>query len=530
MGFQEKGNGEMGLSGIPLGAKNKYKRMDSELVDDINDALSLQQQEDRRNSTRKYVIACAIFASLNNVLLGYDVGVMSGAVIFIKEDLKISEVQVEFLIGILSIVSLLGSLGGGRTSDIIGRKWTMALAAVVFQMGGLTMTLAPSYVVLMIGRFLAGIGIGFGVMISPIYIAEISPNLHRGSLTTFPEIFINVGIMLGYVSNFAFSSLSTHINWRIMLAVGILPSLFIGFALFIIPESPRWLVMQNRVDEARSVLLKTNEDEKEVEERLAEIQQAAGFSNSEKYEEKPVWRELLFPSPALRRMLITGLGIQCFQQISGIDATVYYSPEIFQAAGVKDNSKLLAATVAVGITKTVFILVAIILIDKLGRKPLLLVSTIGMTVCLFCTGATLSLFGQGSFSIALAILFVCGNVAFFSIGLGPVCWVLTSEIFPLRVRAQASALGAVGNRVCSGIVAMSFLSVAKAFSFGGTFFLFSAISALAIVFVFTLVPETKGKSLEQIEMMFQNEYESQGKEMELGDVEQLVQNKTGLTN
>lgn len=530
MGFQENGNGEMGLSAIPLGAKNKYKRMNSELVEDNDDVLNQQQREERRSSTRKYVIACAIFASLNNVLLGYDVGVMSGAVIFIKEDLKISEVQVEFLVGILSIISLFGSLGGGRTSDIIGRKWTMALAAVVFQMGGLTMTLAPSYAVLMIGRFLAGIGIGFGVMISPIYIAEISPNLNRGSLTTFPEIFINVGILLGYVSNYAFSGLSPHISWRVMLAVGILPSVFIGFALFVIPESPRWLVMQNRLDEARSVLLRTNEDEKEVEERLAEIQQAAGFVNSEKYEEKPVWRELLFPPPPLRRMLITGLGIQCFQQISGIDATVYYSPEIFQAAGIEDNTKVLAATVAVGITKTIFILVAIILIDKLGRKPLLLISTIGMTVCLFCMGATLALFGKGSFVIALAILFVCGNVAFFSVGLGPVCWVLTSEIFPLRVRAQASALGAVANRVCSGVVAMSFLSVSEAIGFAGTFFLFGAISALAIAFVFIIVPETKGKSLEQIEMMFQNMYERQEKEMELGDGEQLVQNKTDLTN
>ncbi|OIW08381.1 hypothetical protein TanjilG_03057 [Lupinus angustifolius] len=525
MGFQENGNGDLGLSGIPLGTKNKYKRMNSEFADDNDDVW--QQQEDRRNSTRKYVIACAIFASLNNVLLGYDVGVMSGAVIFIKEDLNISEVQVEFLIGILSIVSLLGSLGGGRTSDIIGRKWTMALAAVVFQAGALTMTLAPSYAVLMIGRILAGIGIGFGVMISPIYIAEISPNVSRGSLTTYPEIFINVGILLGYVSNYAFSGLSAHINWRVMLAVGILPAVFIGFALFIIPESPRWLVMQNRIDEARAVLLKTNEDEKEVEERLAEIQQAAGFANCE---EQPVWRELLFPSPALRRMLITGIGIQCFQQISGIDASVYYSPEIFQAAGVEDKSKLLAATVVVGITKTIFILVALILIDKLGRRPLLLISTIGMTVCLFSVGAALSLFGQGPLVIALCILFVCGNVAFFSVGLGPVCWVLTSEIFPLRVRAQASALGAVGNRVCSGLIAMSFLSVTRAITVGGAFFLFSGISALAIVFVYTLVPETKGKSLEQIEMIFQNEHQSHVSETELGDVEQLVKNKTGLTN
>ncbi|XP_059277009.1 probable polyol transporter 4 [Lycium ferocissimum] len=512
-GVQENGHGEMVLSDFPLGSKNKYKRMDSQYDEDDDPS-----QHHRKKSTRKYVFGCAIFASLNNVLLGYDVGVMSGAILFIQEDLKITEVQQEVLVGVLSIISLLGSLAGGRTSDAIGRKWTMGLAAVIFQIGAAVMTFAPSFEILMVGRILAGVGIGFGVMIAPVYIAEISPTISRGSLTSFPEIFINLGILLGYVSNYAFSGLSAHISWRIMLAVGILPSVFIGVALFIIPESPRWLVLQNRVEEARSVLMKTNENESEVEERLAEIQLAAGTSNTE----KPVWRELLSPSPALRRMLITGIGIQCFQQITGIDATVYYSPAIFKAAGIEDESKLLAATVAVGVSKTAFILIAIILIDKVGRKPLLYVSMIGMTTCLFGVGITLLLMKEGSISIALAILFVCGNVAFFSVGIGPVCWVLTSEIFPLRVRAQASGLGAVGNRMCSGLIAMSFLSVSRAITVGGTFLIFSVISVLSIAFVYKYVPETKGKSLEQIELLFQDEYGFQGGEVQLGDVEHLV--------
>lgn len=520
VGVQENGNGEVGLS---IGTKNKYRRMDSEVTEDFDDGSHHHHQEKRSSSTRKYVLACAIFASLNSVLLGYDVGVMSGAIIFIQEDLKITEVQEEVLIGCLSILSLFGSLAGGRTSDIIGRKWTMALAAIIFQTGAATMTLAPSFEVLIIGRFLAGIGIGFGVMIAPIYIAEISPSVTRGSLTSFPEIFINLGILLGYVSNFAFSGLPEHISWRVMLGVGILPSFFIGAALFIIPESPRWLVMKNRVEEARTVLLKTIDNEAEVEERLAEILLAAGTGSAEKYEEKAVWREMLSPSPSLRRMLITGFGIQCFQQITGIDATVYYSPEIFQGAGIQDKSKLLAATVAVGVSKTAFILVAIFLIDRLGRKPLLYVSTIGMTICLFSIGVTLTFIGQGQVGIAMAILFVCSNVAFFSVGIGPVCWVLTSEIFPLRLRAQAAALGAVGNRVCSGLVAMSFLSVTRAISVGGTFFVFSGISAISVLFVYALVPETKGKSLEQIELLFKDEHEWQGSEVELGDVVHLVQ-------
>ncbi|XVF66851.1 hypothetical protein PTKIN_Ptkin10aG0071600 [Pterospermum kingtungense] len=517
VGVQENGNGS-------LGNKNKYKRMDSEVSDDFNDDIShYHHQLERKKSTRKYVLACAIFASLNNVLLGYDVGVMSGAIIFIQEDLKITEVQEEVLVGILSITSLLGSLGGGRTSDIIGRKWTMAFAAVIFQIGAAIMTVAPSFKVLMIGRVLAGVGIGFGVMIAPVYIAEISPTVNRGSLTSFPEIFINLGILLGYVSNYAFSGLSVHTNWRVMLAVGILPSVFIGFALFVIPESPRWLVMKNRIEDARSVLLKTNENEIEVDERLAEIVAAAGMSNGEKNEEKAVWRELLSPSPSLGRMLITGFGIQCFQQITGIDATVYYSPEIFKDAGIESNSKLLAATVAVGVTKTAFILFATFLVDRVGRKPLLYVSTIGMTVCLFTLSLSLAVLGSGQLVIALSVLCVCGNVAFFSVGIGPICWIVTSEIFPLRLRAQASALGAVGNRVCSGFVAMSFLSLSRTITVAGTFFLFSLLSALSVFFVYTLVPETKGKSLEQIELLFQNQSELKVSEVEMGDSEHLVQ-------
>lgn len=475
--------------------------MDLELADTAGDASDHHKLvEKTRKSTRKFVLACAAFASINNVLIGYDVGVMSGAILFIKEDLKITEVQEEIFLGILSIISILGILAGGRVSDAIGRKPAMGLAAFVFEAGIVIMTAAPTFEVLMIRRILAGIGIGFGVMIAPVYIAEISPAFARGSLTSFPEIFIN----LGYVSNYAFSSLPAHLNWRIMLAVGILPAVFIAFALCIIPESPQWLVMQNRFQEARAILLKTNENETEVDERLSEIQLAAGITDAQKHQNKAVWRELLSPSPALHRMMITGFGIQCFQQITGIDATIYYSPKIFKAAGIDGNSNLLAATVAAGVTKTAFIFVAIALIDKVGRKPLLYVSTIGMTLCLFTLGISLSFPGEGSVGIALAILSVCANVAFFSVGIGPVCWVLTSEIFPLRLRAQASAVGGVCSRVCSGLIAMSFLSISHAITTAGTFLVFSLLSAISVAFVYTMVPETRDKSLEQIELLFQD--------------------------
>lgn len=520
VGVQENGNGNGNgeeISEISLGPKTKYIKMSS---DPLEDDEGLQN---KRYEAKKYVFACAVFASLNSVLLGYDVGVMSGAIIFIQEDLKITEVQQEVLVGILSIISLLGSLAGGKTSDAIGRKWTIGLAAVIFQTGGAVMALAPSFKVLMIGRLMAGVGIGFGVMIAPVYIAEIAPAIARGSLTSFPEIFINFGILLGYISNYAFSKLPAHINWRIMLGVGLVPSVVIALALLVIPESPRWLVVQNRIEEARAVLLKINESEKEAEEKLQEIQVAAGAANADKYESKAVWKEIVCPTPPVRRMLITGCGIQCFQQITGIDTTVYYSPTIFKNAGITSNSELLAATVAVGFTKTLFILIAIFLIDKLGRKPLLYVSTIGMTVCLFSLSLSLAFLSHAKVGIILAILAVCGNVASFSVGLGPICWVLSSEIFPLRLRAQASALGAVGSRVSSGAISMSFLSVSRAITVAGTFFVFGVISCCAVAFVHYCVPETKGTTLEEIEVLFKDKDDLQESEVEMEDAERLMQ-------
>ncbi|KAM3368680.1 hypothetical protein ACQJBY_016906 [Aegilops geniculata] len=493
------------MAGAADGRGSKYAALDPTDGPEL-DAAAVNRSRpsaSERRSKERFVYSCAIFASLNAILLGYDVGVMSGAIIYIQKDLHITEFQEEILVGCLSVISLLGSLSGGRTSDAIGRKWTMGLGAIIFQTGAAIMTFAPSFTVLMIGRLLAGVGIGFGAMISAVYIAEISPAAARGTLTSLPEICINLGILLGYVSNYAFSGLSEHISWRVMLGVGILPSVFIGVALFVIPESPRWLMIEKRVPEARAVLLQISESEAEVEERLAEIEEAANIMKSVNSEDKAVWRELLNPSPAVRRML---------------------------DAGIKSDQELLAATVAVGFTKTIFILVAIFLIDKVGRKPLLYVSTIGMTVCLFALGTALTLrkHAEGLISpnlgIDMAILAVCGNVAFFSIGMGPICWVLSSEIFPIRLRAQASALGQVGGRVGSGLVSMSFLSMARAISVGGMFFVFAAISTVSVAFVYFCVPETKGKTLEQIEIMFEGGKEWKGGgEVELEDTQHLIQ-------
>ncbi|KAJ3706531.1 hypothetical protein LUZ61_010236 [Rhynchospora tenuis] len=430
---------------------------------------------------------------------------MSGAILYIKKDLHITEVQQEIFVGCLSIVSLIGGLTGGPASDSIGRKWTIGIGAVIFQVGAIVMTFAPSFRILLLGRLVTGVGIGFSASISAIYVAEISPAVTRGTLVSLPEICINIGILLGYISNFVFSGLPQHYNWRIMLGIGILPAVFNGITFYIIPESPRWLVMQNRLEEARLVLFKVSNSGEDVEQKLKEIKEAACVNTD--YKRKALYQEFLCPSPGVRRMLAAGCGILVFQQITGIDATVYYSPTIFKNAGIKSEKKILATTVAVGFTKTIFTVVGMFWIDKVGRKILLYVSTIGMTACLAVLGTALALQKNLSGSvmqdpgIGLAIFAVCANVAFYAVGMGPICWVVSSEVFPLRLRAKASALGQVGARVSSGLISMSFLSLSRAISVSGVFFIFSVISAIAVVFVKFCVPETKGKTLEEIETM-----------------------------
>jgi len=214
-----------------------------------------------------------------------DIGVMSGASLFIRQDLKITSVQVEILVGSLNVCSLIGSLASGKTSDWIGRRYTIMVAAATFLIGAILMGLAPSFPFLMAGRVVAGIGVGYSLMISPVYVAELSPALTRGFLTSLPEVFISVGILLGYVSNYAFAGLPNGINWRLMLGLAALPAIAVALGVLGMPESPRWLVVKGRFEEAKQVLIRTSENKGEAELRLAEIQEAAAsasFTNIDK--------------------------------------------------------------------------------------------------------------------------------------------------------------------------------------------------------------------------------------------------------
>ncbi|CAD6210026.1 unnamed protein product [Miscanthus lutarioriparius] len=507
------------------------------------DAVAVAVAPAKRPPINKYACACALLASMNSVLLGYgrfgcvhcsslvghrydraDISVMSGAQLFMKEDLKITDTQIEILAGVINIYSLFGSLAAGLTSDWLGRRYTMVLAAAIFFTGALLMGLAPDYGLLMVGRFVAGIGVGFALMIAPVYTAEVAPTSARGFLTSFPEVFNNFGILLGYVSNFAFARLPVHLSWRAMFLVGAVPPVFLGVAVLAMPESPRWLVMRGRIDDARRVLQKTSDSPAEAEERLLDIKKVVGIpegvsdaddvsaivraNNKQGSLHDGVWKELLInPSRPVRRMLMAGLGLMFIQQATGVDCVVMYSPRVFERAGIKSKTNSLGASMAVGACKTFFIPISTLLLDRIGRRPLLLASGGGMAIFLFTLATSLHMMdrrpeGEAAALGAVSIAAMLSFVASFASGLGPVAWVYCSEIYPLRLRAQAAAIGTGLNRIMSGATTMSFLSLSNTITIAGSFYLYACIAAAGWVFMYFFLPETMGKSLEDTVKLF----------------------------
>ncbi|KAK7406664.1 hypothetical protein VNO78_08293 [Psophocarpus tetragonolobus] len=464
----------------------------------------------------KYACGSVMAASIISAVFGYVVGVMSGALVFIKEDLQICDLQVQLLAGMLHVCALPGCMAAGRTSDYKGRRYTIILASTIFSLGSILMAYGPSYLIVMIGNCILGIAVGFALIIAPVYSAEISPPSYRGFLTSLPELSINIGLLLGYVSNYIFEKFSLKLGWRMMVGVPAIPSLFLVILMLKLVESPRWLVMQGRVGEARKVLLLVSNTKDEAEQRLNEIKVVVGIDEKcvEDIVQVPkktrsgsgALKELFCKSsPSVRRILIAAIGVHALLQIGGIGAILLYGPRIFERAGITDKSKLMLATVGIGVSKVIFAFISIFLLDRVGRRILFLVSAGGMAVTFLGLGICLTILEHFTekvvWAMSLTIIVTYLLVAFMTVGIGPVTWVYSAEIFPLRFRAQGLAVSVVVNRVTNVIVVTSFISIYKAITMGGIFFLFAAINALALWFYYML-PETKGRSLEDMETIF----------------------------
>ena len=435
---------------------------------------------------RHFVYLASAISALGGMLFGYDIGVISGAILFIKTDFSLSPSLEEIVVSSVLLGSLVGAMLGGILADRLGRRRLLIITAVVFGLGAIGAALAPDTAWLIAARVVAGTAIGIASFVAPLYISEIAPVEIRGKLVSINQVALTSGIVISYLIDYAFAGSQA---WRWMFALAVIPAAAFGVGLMFIPNSPRWLVGCGHVDQARAVLQRIRGPEK-VESELSAIRHSVA-------QQKEHWSELL--GPLLRPAMIVGVGLAIAQQITGINTVIYYAPTIFKFAGLSSASVAILASVGVGVVNVVLTVVAMQLIDRVGRRPLLLVSLAGMALGLFVLGLAFSLPQlSGSLGwIAVASLMV--YVGSFAVGLGPVFWLILSEIYPLRIRGRAMSVGTVANWSANLIVALSFLTLTQVLGKPATFWLYGIVSVGSWLFAFFLVPETKGRSLEEIE-------------------------------
>ena len=448
--------------------------------------MSSPQHSHTKPATSRFVTMVSAISALAGLLFGYDTGVISGAILFVRKDFLLSTFQEEVVVAAVLLGAVAGAAFGGKLADALGRRKLLIQVAILFIIGAIGTALAPSPTLLAIGRVVVGVAIGIASFTAPLYISEVSPPAIRGKLVSLNQLMITLGIVVSYLADYG---LADKEAWRWMFGLAAIPALILLIGLFFVPESPRWLMSRSQDDQARAVLQRIRESG-DVSAELAEIKADLSLQEGG-------WRELL--NVSLRRPLIIGIGLAAFQQFTGINTVIYYAPTIFQLAGLRSASAAILATVGVGLVNVLLTIVALRLLDRVGRRPLLLWGLVGMVISLGVLGAAF-LFASSSPIVAwLAVISLALYVACFAIGLGPVFWLLISEIYPLKIRGRAMGVATMMNWGSNLIVALTFLSLLHSLGRSATFWLYAVIGIVAWFFVYRLVPETKGRTLEQID-------------------------------
>jgi len=383
--------------------------------------------------------------------------------------------------------AVIGAVLGGALTDRFGRRTMIILAGTIFSVSAVGTAFAPTAAWLIVARIVSGIGIGIASFISPMYIAELVPAKVRGALVAVNMLAITTGIVVAYLVDYAFSGIE---GWRYMFGVAAIPAVALVVGMWFLPDSPRWLVSKSRLEKARRVLqrVRTTSD---IDAEIADIQQSMDHKG-------PGGMAGLFDS-SLRKPLTVGLGLAVFQQITGINTVIYYAPTIFKFVGIQTAGSAILAGAGLTMVMWLFHVLAIFLLDRVGRRPLLLIGVAGQILGLAILGAAFEFQQFGSFKSTVAVVGLVLYVACFAFGLGPIFWLLISEIYPMKVRSAAMSAVTVTNWGMNLLVAVSFLTLVEALGRAETFWLYGVIAGGAWVFIYRLVPETKGKTLEQIE-------------------------------
>jgi len=436
---------------------------------------------------RRHVVWSAGITALGGLLFGYDTGVISGALLFIGKDFHgVSATEKELLTSILLLGAVAGALLAGRIADRIGRRPTVLGTAAVFVVGVLMAAFSPGYVVLLAARVVIGLAVGSASMVVPLYIGEVAPPRIRGALVSFNQLAITLGILVSYLVDYGLSSTG---NWRLMFGLATIPAIAMFAGMLFQRESPHWLIGQGREDEARAVLERSR-DRGAIDAEIAEVRELSRHTSTA--------RDLL--NPKIRPALAVGVALAVFQQITGINTIIYYAPTLLSSAGFGHSAALLA-NVGNGVVNVAMTIVAIRLLDRTGRRPLLLTGTCGMAVGMMMLALTFliggsHLHGAGAYVAIAGLLVYTGS---FAVGLGPVFWLLISEIYPVAIRGRAMSVAAIANWGANFVVTVSFLSLLAAVGDAGTFFLFGLLTMAALVYFHRKVPETKNRTLPEIE-------------------------------
>jgi MFS transporter, SP family, galactose:H+ symporter len=436
---------------------------------------------------RPFVFLVASVAALGGLLFGYDTGVISGAILFISKDLGLTTHQQEITIGVVLVGAIIGSSLSGAIADRIGRRPTLLGAGIVFGIGAVLSAFAGSWELLLAARVIVGIAIGICSVVAPLYISEVAPADVRGALVSLYQFAITVGILAAFLVDYGLANSGA---WRWMLGLAVIPSLILIAGMVPLPESPRYLFKTNRADDARAELKKIAGHEEIAEEEKAILESLevhdAGFS--------------AFATPSVRKALLLGVALAMLQQFTGINTVIYYGPHIFQMAGISGDNASILATAAVGVVNVLMTLVAIFFVDKIGRKPLLYAGVASMGVALSILAYA---FGQSHLQGSLAGVAIASTMFYvgsFAYSLGPIVWLLISEIFPLPARALGMSISTLGNWVANLIVSLYFLSMLQALGAPATFGIYAVLCAVTLLVVWRGVPETKREILEQISL------------------------------
>jgi sugar porter (SP) family MFS transporter len=445
------------------------------------------------------ILRVAATVAIGGFLVGFDATVISGAVPFVRDYFHLGGttggLKLGWAVSCLGWGAMVGNLAAGRLSDCFGRRSVLLLTAVLFLVSSLTAALSTSFPLFVLARIAGGIAVGTAILTAPVYIAEIAPARTRGSLVSLTQLMIVVGISVSFFSNYFLLSLGAN-SWRWMLGVQAIPASIYFLLLILVPESPRWLLNKGRREAALAALA-------QVHDAAASHRELAGLEAGLVQKTRPVGIRELFTG-RLRRMLLFGFGIAFFQQATGINAVFYYLPTIFAQSG-GELSTSFAQSVLVGLVNVGMTFVAIWLIDRLGRRPLLAIGLTGTTVSLLTISGA---FYAAHASVAgnppeshggIVLVAIIAYVASFAISLGPVMWVLLSEIFPNEERAAAISIVGFWNSLVSASVTLIFPAELATWGPAGTFLAYGLLSAAGLLFILMRAPETKGKTLEELE-------------------------------